>query len=95
MTQEIPSQVAEAIGSLKASVDFLAKSVNTINDNVLDVSKNIARIDEKADSAHRRHNVTDREVEDLKSFKNKQLGIVAFISFAGALIGAGVINLFM
>lgn len=60
-------------------------------DRVLELSiKNDIRLD-----AHERDIQDNRDsIKDLEAYKNKSVGIAAFLSFLFAAIGAGILSLF-
>lgn len=60
-------------------------------DRVLELSiKNDTRLDEHAEDIAE-HKAS---IKDLEAYKNKSVGISAFLSFVFAAIGAGILSLF-
>lgn len=92
-------ETSQIIGQLQASMATVIKNTELINGKLDNTNTLVIQTSMKADAAHARQDKIDaalkdlaQDVEDNTAFKNKQVGIVAVISFLCTLVGSGLLK---
>lgn len=83
-------EISVAIGELRAKLDIVAKNTDDIKDKLDETTELCIANDQSCKSAHKRLDAAEPVLRDVNDYKNKQIGIVAFVSFVIALIGTGI-----
>jgi hypothetical protein len=90
--------ISEAIGQLRATIEHIRRNTEVINGKLDRTTELCILADQSSKAAHQRiDGITDSindtiapKVDAHERFQNKQIGIVASVTFIISLIGTGV-----
>jgi uncharacterized coiled-coil DUF342 family protein len=92
-------ELSQIIGQLQASMSTVARNTEIINAKLDSTNTLVIQTSMKADAAHARQDKIDAEIKELNTavddntaFKNKQMGVVAFISLLCTVVGSGILK---